>query len=154
MDISASCIEEVVFALAVVHQSVRQVGSCSLDIKVRYCRMQGRRRRRGVRLKVGGGRRRAIRGKTTCRGRGALAGRSRRRRRAERKRRRNGGRGEPLWAAVRQSGRDGALPSKIAVWLHVRRVQGRRRRRRVRLKVGRGRRRANRGKPTCRGRGA
>ena len=28
----------------------------------------------------------------------------------------------PLWAAVRKSGRDGALPSKIAVWLRVRRV--------------------------------
>ena len=40
--------------MAVVQQSVREVGSCSLDIKVRNCRMQGRRRRRGVRLKVGG----------------------------------------------------------------------------------------------------
>ena len=62
LDISASCIAEGVFTLclftvtgAVVKQSVREVGSCSLDIKVRYCRLQGRRRRRGVRLKVGGG---------------------------------------------------------------------------------------------------
>ena len=62
LDISASCIAEGVFTLclfpvtvAVVQQSVREVGSCTLDIKVQYCRMQGRRRRRGVRLKVGGG---------------------------------------------------------------------------------------------------
>ena len=62
LDISASFIAEVVFILclfpvtvAVVQQSVREVGSCSLDIKVRYCRMQGCRRRRRVRLKVGGG---------------------------------------------------------------------------------------------------
>ena len=26
----------------------------------------------------------------------------------------------PLWAAVQKSGRDGVLPSKIAVWLRVR----------------------------------
>ena len=78
LGISASCIAEVVFTLclfpvtvAVVQQSVREVGSCSLDIKVQYCRMQGRRRRRGVRLKVGGGQRRASRGRATCRGRGA-----------------------------------------------------------------------------------
>ena len=41
--------------VAVVQQSVREVGGRSLDIKVRYCRMQGHRRRRGVRLKVGDG---------------------------------------------------------------------------------------------------
>ena len=46
LDISASCIAEGVFTLclflvagAVVQQSVREVRSCSLDIKVRYCRM-------------------------------------------------------------------------------------------------------------------
>ena len=62
LDISASCIVEVVFTLCVfpvtvgvVQQSVREVGNCSLDIKVRYCRMQGRRRRRRVRMKVEGG---------------------------------------------------------------------------------------------------
>ena len=102
LDISASCIAEVVFTLclfpatvAVVQQSVREGGSYSLDIKIRYCRMQGRRRRRGVRLKVGRGRRRAGRGKTTRRGRGTQAGRSRRWRRAERRRRRCGGRDVP-----------------------------------------------------------
>ena len=43
LNISASCIAEVVFTLclfpvtvAVVQQSVKEVGSCSLDIKVRY----------------------------------------------------------------------------------------------------------------------
>ena len=78
LDVSASYIAEGVFTLclfsvtvAVVQQSVREVGSCSLDIKVRYCGMKGRRKRRGVRLKVGGGQRRASRGRATCRGRGA-----------------------------------------------------------------------------------
>ena len=54
LDISASCIAEGFFTLclfpvtaAVIQQSVREVGSCSLDIKVRFCRMQGHRRRRG-----------------------------------------------------------------------------------------------------------
>ena len=108
LDISVSCIAEGVFTLflfpvtvAVVQQSAREVGSCSLDVKVRYCRMQGRRRRREVRLKVGRGQRRPSRG-TTGRGRGAYADRSRRRRRAERRRRRaerrrrrSSGRGEP-----------------------------------------------------------
>ena len=28
----------------------------------------------------------------------------------------------PPWVAVRWSGRDGALPSKVAVWLRVRRL--------------------------------
>ena len=32
--------------VAVVQQSVREVGSCSLDVRVQCCRMQGRRRRR------------------------------------------------------------------------------------------------------------
>ena len=78
LDISASCIAEGVFTLclfpvtvAVVQQSIREVGSCKLDFKVRYGRMQGRRRRRGVRLKVGGGQRRARRGRATCKGCGA-----------------------------------------------------------------------------------
>ena len=102
LDASTICIAERVFTLclfpvtvAVVHQSVREMSSCSLDIKVQYCRMQGRRRRRGVRLEVGGRQRRASRGRATWRGRGAKARRSRRRRRAERRRRRSGGRGEP-----------------------------------------------------------
>ena len=57
--------------VAVVQQSIREVGSCSLDVKVRCCRMQGRRRQQRARLKVGRGRCRASRGKTTRRGRGA-----------------------------------------------------------------------------------
>ena len=78
LDVSAGCVAEGDFMLclfpvtvAVVQQSVRVVGSCSLDVRVRCCRMQGRRRWRRVRLKVGKGRRRASRGKTTRRGRGA-----------------------------------------------------------------------------------
>ena len=46
LDISASCIAEGVFtlcllpvAVAVVQQGVREVRSCSLGLKVRYCRM-------------------------------------------------------------------------------------------------------------------
>ena len=46
--------------VAVVQQSVREVGSCSLDVRVRCCKMQGRRRWRRLRLKVGRGRRRAL----------------------------------------------------------------------------------------------
>ena len=71
LDVSAGCVAEGVFALdlfpvtvAVVQQSVREVGSCRLDVRVRCCRIQGRRRWRRVRLKVGRGRRRASRGKT------------------------------------------------------------------------------------------
>ena len=45
--------------VAVVQQSVGEVGSCSLDVRVRCCRMQGRRRWRRVRLKVGRDRRKA-----------------------------------------------------------------------------------------------
>ena len=78
LDVSVGCVAEGVFTLclfpvtgAVVQQSVREVGSCSLDVRFRCCRWQGRRRRWRVRLKVGRGRRRACRGKTTCRGRGA-----------------------------------------------------------------------------------
>ena len=46
LDISAGRVAEGVFKLclfpvtvAVVQQSVREVGSCSLDVRVRYCRM-------------------------------------------------------------------------------------------------------------------
>ena len=63
LDVSAGCVAEGVFTLclfpvtvAVVQQSVREVGSCRLDVRVRCCRMQGRHRRRRVRLKVGRGR--------------------------------------------------------------------------------------------------
>ena len=41
--------------VAVVQQSVRKVGSCSLDVRVRCCRVQWRRKRRRDRLKVGRG---------------------------------------------------------------------------------------------------
>ena len=78
LDVSAGCVAEGVFTLclfpvtvAVVQQSIREVGSCSLDVRVRCCRMQGHRRWRRVLLKVGRGWRRASRGKTTCTGRGA-----------------------------------------------------------------------------------
>ena len=64
LDISAGCVAEGVFALClfpvtepVVQQSVGEVGNCSLDVRVRCCRMQGRRRWRRVRLKAGRGRR-------------------------------------------------------------------------------------------------
>ena len=72
LDISACCIAEGVFTLClfpvilvVVQQSVREVGSCSLDIKVRYCRMQWRRRRREVRREVGRDQCRASRGRAS-----------------------------------------------------------------------------------------
>ena len=62
LDISASCVAEGIFALcllpitvAVAQQSVREVGGCSLDIRVRYCRVRWCRGRRGVRLEVGKG---------------------------------------------------------------------------------------------------
>ena len=78
LDVSAGCVAEGVFTLclfpvtvAVVRRRVREVGGCSLDVRVRSCRMQGRRRRRRVRLEVVRGRRQASRGKTTRRGRGA-----------------------------------------------------------------------------------
>ena len=78
LEVSAGCVAEGGFTLClflvtvvVVQQSVREMGSCSLDVRVRCCRMQGRRRWRRVRLKVGMGRRRVSRGKTTRRGRGA-----------------------------------------------------------------------------------
>ena len=78
LDISASYIAEEIFTLClfpvtvtVVQQSVREVGSCSLDIRVRCCRMQWRRGRRGVRLEIGRGQRRASQGRMACRGRGA-----------------------------------------------------------------------------------
>ena len=78
LHVSAGCVAKGVVTLclfpvtvAVVQQSVREVGSCGLDVRVRCCTMQGRRRQRRVRLKVGRGQRRVSRGKTTCRGRGA-----------------------------------------------------------------------------------
>ena len=59
LNVSAGCVSDGVFTLclfpvtvAVVQQSVREVGSCSLDVRVRCCRRHGRRRRRRVRLKV------------------------------------------------------------------------------------------------------
>ena len=55
LDISAGYVAEGVFALcllpvtvAAVQQSVREVGSCNLDVRVRCCRMQGCRRWRRV----------------------------------------------------------------------------------------------------------
>ena len=63
LDLSAGCVAEGVSMLclfpvtvAVVQKSVIVVGRCSLDVRVRCCRMQGRRRWRRVRLKVGRGR--------------------------------------------------------------------------------------------------
>ena len=51
LDVSAGRVAEGVFTLylfpvtvAVVQQSVREVGSCSSDVRVRCCRMQGRHR--------------------------------------------------------------------------------------------------------------
>ena len=41
--------------VTVVQQSVRKVGSCSLDVRVRCCRVQWCRKRRRDRLKVGRG---------------------------------------------------------------------------------------------------
>ena len=62
LNVSASGVAEGVFTLcmfpvtvAVVQQSVRKVGSCSLDVRVRCCRVQWRRKWRRDRLKVGGG---------------------------------------------------------------------------------------------------
>ena len=60
LDISVSCVVEGVFTLCllpitvvVVQQSVGEVGGCSLDIRVRYCRVQRRCRRRGSDWKSG-----------------------------------------------------------------------------------------------------
>ena len=62
LNVSASGVAEGVFTLcmfpvtvAVVQQSVRKVGSCSLNVRVRCCRVLWRRERRRDRLKVGGG---------------------------------------------------------------------------------------------------
>ena len=78
LKVSASGVAEGVFTLCmfpvtvfVVQQSVRKVGSCSLDVGVRCCWVQWRRERRGDRLKVGGGWCCANRGATTLGGRGA-----------------------------------------------------------------------------------
>ena len=60
LNVSASGVAEGVVTLClfpvtvtVVQQSVRKVGSCSLDVRVRCCRVQWRRKRRRDRLKVG-----------------------------------------------------------------------------------------------------
>ena len=59
LNVSAGGVAEGVFTLclfpvtvAVVQQSVRKVGSCSLNVKVRCCRVQWRRKRRRDRRKV------------------------------------------------------------------------------------------------------
>ena len=60
LNVSASGVAEGVVTLclfpvtvAVVQQSVRKVGSCSLGVRARCCRVQWRRKRRRDRLKVG-----------------------------------------------------------------------------------------------------
>ena len=62
LNVSASGVAEGVVTLCVfpvtvieVQQSVRKMGSCSLDVRVRCCRVKWRRKRRRDRLKVGGG---------------------------------------------------------------------------------------------------
>ena len=62
LNVSASGVTEGVVTLglfpvtvAVVQQSVRKVGSFSLDVRARCCRVQWRRKRRRDRLKVGRG---------------------------------------------------------------------------------------------------
>ena len=62
LNVSASGVAEGVVTLylipvtvAVVQQSVRKVGSCSLDVRVRCCRVQWHRKRRRDQLKVGRG---------------------------------------------------------------------------------------------------
>ena len=59
LNVSAGGVAEGVFTLclfpvtvAVVQQRVRMVGCCSLDVQVRCCRVQWRRKRRGDRRKV------------------------------------------------------------------------------------------------------
>ena len=61
LNVSASGVAEGVVTclfpvtVAVVQQSVRKVGNCSLGVRVRCCRVQWRRKRRRDRLKVGRG---------------------------------------------------------------------------------------------------
>ena len=59
LNVSAGGVAEGVFTLctfpvtvAVVQQSVRKVGSCSLDVRVRCCRVHWRRKWRRDRVKV------------------------------------------------------------------------------------------------------
>ena len=68
LDMSAGCVAERVFMLcllpvmvAVVQQSVGKMGRCSLDVRIRRGRVQGRRKWRRDRPKVGGRRRRSSR---------------------------------------------------------------------------------------------
>ena len=69
LDMSAGCVAEGVFTLClfpvmmvVVQQNVGKMGRCSLDVRIRRCRVQGRRRWRRDRPKVGRRRRRSSRG--------------------------------------------------------------------------------------------
>ena len=68
LDMSAGCVAERVFTLClfpvvvpVVQQSVGKMGRCSLDVRIRRCRVQGRRKWRRDRPKVGKRRRRSSR---------------------------------------------------------------------------------------------
>ena len=65
LDMSAGCVAEGVLTLclfpvmvAVAQQSVGKMSRCSLDVRIWRCRVQGRRRWRGGRTKVGRRRRR------------------------------------------------------------------------------------------------
>ena len=69
LDMSSGCVAERVFTLcmfpvmvAVVQQSVGKMGRCSLDVRIRGCRVQGRRKWQRDRPKVGRRRRRSSRG--------------------------------------------------------------------------------------------
>ena len=66
LDMSAGCVAERVFTLfpvmvVVVQQSVGEMDRCSLDVRIRRCRAQGRRKWRRDRPKVGRRRRRSSR---------------------------------------------------------------------------------------------
>ena len=69
LDMSSGCVAERVFTLclfpvmvAVVQQSVGKMVRCSLDVRIRRCRVQGRRKWQRDRPKVGRRRRRSSRG--------------------------------------------------------------------------------------------
>ena len=66
LDMSAGCVAEGVFTfclfpvmVVVVQQSVGKMCRCSLDVRIRCCRVQGRRKWRRGRPKVGRRRRRS-----------------------------------------------------------------------------------------------
>ena len=68
LDMSAGCVAEGVFSLclfpvmvAVVQQGVGKMGRCRLNVRIRRCRVQGRRKWRRDRPKVGRRGRRSIR---------------------------------------------------------------------------------------------